>query len=129
MTDRTVLVADDDPRLVQAIKSRLESAGFEVETAQDAYQAVALTRRVKPAILVLDINMPAGNGFTVHERLKKLSDVRDTPVIYVTGEDPLQVDKLARDMDAYGVLHKPFYVSDLVVMIMEATASSSVEAS
>lgn len=125
MPIQTILIADDDVRLLAAMKTRLEAIGFEVITTQDSYQALEQARKVKPDALVLDINMPAGNGFSVQQRVHRCPELEHVPVIYVTGEDPDKVDEIAMRMGAFAVLHKPFDSSDLIDTIMDALIPAS----
>ena len=83
-----ILIADDDPSLLDSLSIRLTAEGYEVFRAQDGYQALAFARTHMPDLLLLDISMPAGDGFSVHERLKKFAMMRQTPIIYVTGTPP-----------------------------------------
>lgn len=125
MPIQKILIADDDVRLLEAMKTRLAAIGFEVVTTQDSYQALEQARKVKPDVLVLDINMPAGNGFSVQQRVQRCPELGNVPVIYVTGEDPDKVDEIAMAMGAFAVLHKPFESSDLVDTIMDALIPAS----
>ena len=120
MPTQTILVADDDLSLLQAMRIRLEAQGFTVITAQDAYQALEKARQAEPDVFVLDINMPAGNGFSVQERIDKIEELAGTPVIYVTGASPELVDRDALNHGAYAVLHKPFDASTLVDTVLGA---------
>lgn len=124
MSEKTILIADDNLGHLAAMRVRLESEGFTVISTQDAYQAVEQARRSKPDLLILDINMPAGTGFSVQQRLAKFTELADTPVIYVTGEDPDQVDSVAKDIGAFAILHKPFDGSDLIAVCNKAVANS-----
>jgi len=124
MTPRTVLIADDDLGLLAAMRVRLESEGFTVISTQDAYQAVEQARKSLPDLLILDINMPAGSGFSVQQRLDNIPELADTPVIYITGEDPDQVDSIAERFGAFAVLHKPFETTTLIETSKKAVAAS-----
>ena len=73
---RRILIADDDRNLLQALTVRLDAAGYDVITTQDAYQALDFARKHRPDLLLLDINMPAGSGFSVHERIAKVNVVQ-----------------------------------------------------
>lgn len=100
--------------ILAAIRIRLEAAGFEVLTAQDGYQALAMARSARPDLLVLDINMPAGSGFSVQERLETIDGIANTPIIFITGET---ADTIRQDAIAHGVasvIHKPFLSDELV---------------
>lgn len=114
MTRHRILVADDDPSMLEAIAVRLESEGFDVVRVQDAYQALATARRDRPDLLLLDVGMPAGDGFSVHERLAAFDELKDVPVIYVTGSPPACVDAEARRHGAVAIVHKPFAADDLL---------------
>lgn len=119
MTSKTILIADDDVNLLAALTIRLESEGFKVLRVQDAYQALEQANRHRPDLFLLDINMPAGKGFSVQERLANI-DMADTPVIYMTGEQPGRVDRSAEDMGAFAVIHKPFETEELLETVRTA---------
>jgi two-component system KDP operon response regulator KdpE len=69
MNDKTVLVVDDDEDLVRSLGIRLKQKGYKVFAAQDVNQAVMLTHKRRPDLLILDIGMPAGSGFTAMHNL------------------------------------------------------------
>ena len=102
-----VLIADDDSALLSALKVRFEQINAEVETAQDGYNALARARTFMPDLMVLDINMPAGDGFSVHERLDSIQGLERTKIIYLTGDRSERLDNLAFQLGAYEVFHKP----------------------
>lgn len=111
---RTVLVADDDVRLLQALALRLEAAGLKVIQVQDAYRALERCRYDKPDLLILDINMPAGSGFSVQERMEKQHEFGHVPVIYMTGDTRMETELHAHEMGAIGVIHKPLNMRELL---------------
>lgn len=116
----TILIADDDERVLKALLIRLGGLGFRMITATDGYNALALASKHKPDLLVLDINMPAGDGFSVQERLKGVPGMSKTPVIYVTGDKSDRLDELADQRGAFAVIHKPFHVETLIDTILSA---------
>jgi DNA-binding response OmpR family regulator len=120
MVSKTILIADDDVKLAEALTVRLESEGFTVISTQDAYQAVAIARRERPDLLLLDINMPAGSGFSVQQRVAEIDELADTPIVYITGEGSDSVDRTARDLGAFAVIHKPFETEQLLDTIRGA---------
>jgi len=111
-----VLVADDDRRLLESLTVRLGNAGFEVRCAQDGYQAVQLASRWRPDVAILDINMPAGDGFSVHDRIKSLRGgiLDGVPIIYLTGERSPRIELSAKAHGAFALIHKPYDVASLV---------------
>src|SRR5882724_4204706 len=84
-----ILIADDSRFQVQALTSWLSPKGFEVITALDAIQAWMSALRASPDLILLDINMPAGNGLEILKRLRNSPKTQRIPVIVITGdEDP-----------------------------------------
>ena len=102
-----ILIADDDTAILSAMKLRFEQINAEVITAQDGYNALAKAREFVPDLMVLDVNMPAGDGFSVHERLCSIEGMERTKIIYVTGDRSERLDNLAYQLGAYEVFHKP----------------------
>lgn len=110
---QTVLIADDDLRLLRAMEARLSHEGYRVLSCQDGYQAIAIAHHEHPDLMILDINMPAGSGFSVHERMRTGEDTRSIPVLYITGHDTQVIYDIADRMGALAVLQKPFGLDDL----------------
>ncbi len=117
-----VLVADDNRGMLEAVRVRLEAEGFEVVTAGDAYQALAVARRRRPDALVLDIGMPAGSGLSVLERLGDGSGPPAPPAICITGSEDPALEEDVRRLGGYGLIRKPFPASTLCELVWEAIA-------
>jgi DNA-binding response OmpR family regulator len=116
-TDRAkILIVEDDAQLSRATALRLKAAGFDVVAARDAYQAVKVTRREKPALVLMDVRMPAGNGFSVHENLNRFSDFL-TPVICLTGQASEADEAKARGLGAVAYMRKPVDFEELIAAI------------
>lgn len=126
MPARKVLVAEDDPQLLQSLSIRLRSAGYEVITASDAYQAVAQARKLWPDLLLLDVGMPGGDGFSVQERVWRMVHMRRTPVVYITGDKSHKLGDVAHRLGAVAVLHKPFETDVLLGTIAAVLAEDPV---
>lgn len=124
MKRRKILVAEDDSALLRSIRLRLESRGYEVVTAQDGYQAVALALKEGPDLLLLDINMPAGDGFSVQDRVRKMEHLRRTPIIYITGDHSQTLVDRAVGVGARSILQKPFDTAELVQTVESILADS-----
>src|SRR5439155_2652985 len=80
---KTVLIIEDDPKIAAALKVRLAAARYEVITAGDGFSGLKLAMGHKPDLILLDIMMPVGMGFSVAERLKDLGLGR-IPIIFIT---------------------------------------------
>lgn len=78
---KTILIADDDPVVVYALKRRLEKLGFEVMRSPDSAHALLGAMKMKPDLVILDINMPGGNGLAVCEMMASDPRYASIPVI------------------------------------------------
>src|ERR1700720_1619601 len=81
---KTVLLIDDDNVFLLTIGVRLKSMGYTVHAAKDAANAISVARKTNPDVIVLDVSLPAGDGFLVAGRLQKLIVSAATPIIFVT---------------------------------------------
>jgi len=115
-----ILIADDDRALLTSLSIRLKAEGYEVLCVQDSYSALAQARKEWPHLLILDINMPAGDGFTVHDRVNKVDHLNGIPVIYLTGERSDRVVKLAKTHQAFALIFKPFETKELLSAVRAA---------
>ena len=114
MRRRTILLADDDRPTRDAVRLRLESAGFLVVCADDGRSALEMAGRDRPDLVVLDIGMRADDDCSVHERLCLVPELSRIPVIGITEESPESVGCRALDRGARCVLYKPFRGIELV---------------
>lgn len=108
-----VLVADDDPDILDLVRYRLERSGYAVATATDGTQAVTLAAELTPALAVLDVMMPGLTGFEVTRRLREDPVTARIPVILLTAraqEADVQ-EGFAAGADDY--LRKPFSPREL----------------
>jgi DNA-binding response OmpR family regulator len=96
MSSGKILIIDDDPDLTLGLAIRLRSNGYEVASAGDA--AMALTRVVqeRPDVIILDLALPGGDGFTVLERLRANQKTALIPVIVLTAKSQSLEDRALR---------------------------------
>jgi len=102
-----ILIADDSRFQVQVLSGWLAESGFAVVTSFDALQAWMTALRTAPDAIILDINMPAGSGIDVLKRLRMSSKTQQIPVVVVSGDNKVEVEKAARDLGVSEFLHKP----------------------
>ncbi len=106
-----ILLVDDDPVFVEATKTVLESK-YQVITAHDGEEGLEKARQQKPDLILLDIIMPAKDGFHVCKQLKKDPTLANIPVIMLTsfaqhkGEIDIPVDA-GLELEAEGYIEKP----------------------
>jgi signal transduction histidine kinase/DNA-binding response OmpR family regulator len=86
-TDKTVLVIDDDPDILNMIKFYLNNEGFHVVTANDGHTGLQLAREIRPDIITLDVMMPGVDGWTVLKQLKEDPQLQNIPVTMLTTLD------------------------------------------
>jgi CheY-like chemotaxis protein len=107
---QTVLVADDDPTILRLLISTLEADGFRVLTANDGESALRLARAERPALILLDWEMPGASGVEVTRRLRSEADpgLRDTPVVLITAQTGTANTALGFAAGVTDYLTKPF---------------------
>ena len=110
-----LLVVDDEPNIRELLSASLRYAGFEVATAADGQQALALADSFRPDLLVLDVMMPGLDGFGVVRRLRQSG--RHTPVLFLTARDAAEdkVSGLTLGGDDY--VTKPFSLDEVLARI------------
>ncbi len=114
MSTPRLLIADDDPAFLKAISTRLTSEGYEVITRTNGFQALEGVKNEQPDAIILDINMPAGDGLTVQDRLRALGNNHDIPVIYLTGDTTEATREAVEQTDAHDLIYKPVDIQQLL---------------
>lgn len=116
MTDRKILIADDEPD-IRLLVSRMLSGDFLVLEAADGDEAVKVARSQKPDLILMDIMMPEKDGYSACLSLKSDPDTKSIPVIVVTGIDHQLNVKLSTEMGADGYITKPFSLEELLNVV------------
>ncbi len=116
MGKKRILVADDDPDVLEVIKAVLEHEGHRVRVARDGEQAFKLLRKNAFDAAILDVDMPKASGIKVLRLMRRSSRLKDIPVMLITG-NLLKAKELqqngAADL-ANDYLTKPFNTRDLI---------------
>jgi DNA-binding response OmpR family regulator len=87
MSGKTILIVDDDPDVRLSLNIRLKANNYNVIFAVDGVASIAQARKHMPDLIILDLGLPAGDGFTVLERLKANDSLSSIPVIVVSARD------------------------------------------
>jgi DNA-binding response OmpR family regulator len=122
-----ILIADDSRFYVQTLTSWLGPKGFEIITALDAIQTWTSALRASPDLIVLDINMPAGNGLEILRRLRSSAKTQRIPVIVVTGDGNPAMEASARGLGAGEFFHKPVEEGQICAAVKRLLAQTSEE--
>ncbi|MFO1476951.1 MAG: response regulator [Verrucomicrobiota bacterium] len=112
---KKILIADDDPKILAALTRRLEANQYEVLAAGNGFEAMKLILEEKPDLLLLDIWMPVGLGFSVAERLRECR--LNIPVIFLTASRAPGLTDVARNVGAAAFVEKPYDPEHLLRLI------------
>src|SRR5665213_268274 len=104
-TKKKILVADDNPAILDALKIMLEEEGYEVETTEDGAAAQNMQQPL-PDLLLLDVWMSGIDGRDVCKHLKSVAATKHVPVIIVSATK--DIEEIARAAGADGFISKPF---------------------
>jgi DNA-binding response OmpR family regulator len=114
MTDRSVLLVDDEEGIVSIVRSYLERDGYVVRSAATVAAALAELERGEPQVVILDIGLPDGDGFELCRRIRASSNV---PIIMLTARDE-EADRVAGlELGADDYLTKPFSPRELAARV------------
>ncbi len=114
VSGETILVVDDEPKIVKTVKAYLENAGFRVVTADDGQMALTVFRHEKPALVILDLGLPGMDGLDVARAVRRDSNV---PIIMLTARVD-EADKLiGLELGADDYVTKPFSPREVVARV------------
>ena len=119
-----ILIVDDDPKIIQLLKTYLENDGFIVLAAASGDEGLQAVRKYNPNLLILDLMLPELNGLEICRILRR--DL-DTPIIMLTARDE-EIDKLiGLEMGADDYITKPFSPREVVARVKTVLRRSSGE--
>ena len=116
---KKILIADDEPDMVRMLANRLKANNYEVIAALDGMQALSAARREQPDLIILDIRMPARDGYSVLEALRLSAQTTLIPIIFLSALPASQVKEKAIELGAEGHFSKPFDSDEIVAKIRE----------
>jgi DNA-binding response OmpR family regulator len=125
MASRKILIVEDDPDVLRGMHVRLKANNYDTFLAGDAFAGVAEAKKCQPDLIILDLGLPAGGGFTVMDRLKQIPLLAVIPVIVVSARDGLGNQKRAFDAGAKAFLQKPVNNEELLTVIRQTLGESS----
>jgi DNA-binding response OmpR family regulator len=104
---KKILIIEDDPDVRFGYHLRLKADNYDTFFAADALTSIAEARKHQPDVIILDLGLPAGDGFVVMERLKTNPHLAVIPIIVVSGRDPHANRERALRAGAKAFLQKP----------------------
>ncbi len=114
-----ILIADDDRVHVRLVSNYLKQRGLEPTPVYDGMQTMMFARRTNPALILLDISMPAGNGFEVLKKLKASTVAGLIPVIVVSGSIDAEAERKVIEGGADAFVRKPPDLGKLYAIICQ----------
>ena len=117
-TQTLILVIDDNPDILDTVAFALKQAGYDVCTATNGEDGLALAHETKPALVVLDMMMPKRSGFLVIESLRKDYEF-PIKIIMMTANEGERHESYAELLGVDEYLHKPFAMQHLVQRVNE----------
>ena len=97
---KKILIVEDEVDFAETMKTRLESAGYEVSVAADAYLGTSETVKGEPDLVLLDLMMPAGGGFALLKRIRNMPSKLSIPVVILTSSDLDEDAEMATQLGA-----------------------------
>lgn len=120
---RKILIVDDDPNMQLALRIRLEANNYAVFSAGDGTAGIQQTRKHNPDLILLDLGLPAEDGFSVLERLRENKTMSSIPVIVVSGRDRIASCGRSLQAGAKAFLQKPVDNTRLLSLVAQHLGS------
>ena len=109
-----VLIAEDEPGILESLDFILRRAGWTISSATDGDAALAAARQLSPRVLVLDLMLPKLSGFEVLKQIKADQATRDIPVLVLTAKGQQRDRQIVEELGADGFVTKPYANDDVV---------------
>jgi DNA-binding response OmpR family regulator len=117
MTKKKILIVEDDQDMRRALNVRLRANNYETAFASDAIEALSIAKKEQPDLVLLDLGLPAGDGFRVMDRMKDIPSLSCLPVIVVSARDPAGNKDRALSAGAAAFFQKPVDNGQLMAAI------------
>ena len=125
MGNKKILIVDDDPDVRQGMYLRLKANHYDAIFAADGLTGMSEARKHGPDLIILDLGLPAGDGFVVMERLKTFPSLAVIPIIVVSGRSGLANRKRAISAGATAFLEKPVDNAELLAVVRRALGEAA----
>jgi DNA-binding response OmpR family regulator len=115
-----ILIVDDDADLRELLNIRLRRHGYDTAFATDGISAISVARRESPDVIILDLGLPAGEGYVVMERLRAIAELGAVPIVVVSGRTDAASRERALAAGAQAFIRKPFEAGAIVAAVERA---------
>jgi len=120
MDNKKILIVDDDPDVRHGMHVRLKANHYDTFFASDALSSIVEARTHAPDLIILDLGLPAGDGFVVMERLKTIPALAMIPIVVVSARDVRINKDLALKAGAKAFLQKPVDTAEFLAVVRRA---------
>jgi len=127
MSERKVLVVDDEIHIVHVVAIKLRNNGFDVITAENGSQAYELACKEKPDIIVADYQMPVMNGLELTEKIRQNEATKNIPVVMLTARSFSIEEDIRKKLQISQCLSKPFSPKELLRSIEDTLYQTVVQ--
>lgn len=114
---KTVLLIEDEPNIIEAIRFILSREGWSVSTHSDGTTAVDAVSRVRPDVVVLDVMLPGRSGFDILQDLRGQADTANLPVLMLTARGQKKDREMAERIGANRFMTKPFSNAEVLAEV------------
>ncbi|MCX5693455.1 MAG: response regulator transcription factor [Candidatus Omnitrophica bacterium] len=116
---KKILVIDDEEDMQKLLKIRFEQESFIVITASDGEAGIKAAELEAPDLILMDIMMPKMDGYSCLKEIRKISKIKDTPILILSGKEEEKIKDLFAFQKISGYVEKPFELDSLVAKIKE----------
>jgi two-component system alkaline phosphatase synthesis response regulator PhoP len=116
---KKILHIEDEQDQIVLVKALLERRGYEVILAQNSEEGLNKAREDKPDLILLDVFLPKGSGFSVCKQLKEAAETKHIPIIMVTGSGDKHIEEQCKSVGANSCIIKPYEAKNLIERIEE----------
>jgi len=117
---KKILIVEDDNNIANAIAIRFKACGYEPILANDGVLGLSSAIHNEPSLILLDVNIPHGNGLVLAERFRRFPQTSKTPIIFVTASNNPDLWEKAIGLNAAGVFEKPYDAEELIAVARRA---------
>jgi len=117
ITSDKILIVDDQPANISLLTTILEEKGYQISAANTGEQAIVISNKMKPNLILLDIMMPGLDGFETCRRLKLQDETKIIPVIFISAKNEVEDVLMGLSVGGVDYINKPFYKEEVCARI------------
>ena len=119
MSDRRVLLIEDEPNIIEAIRFILSRDGWRVDTHSDGQTALETVRQKSPDLIILDVMLPNRSGYDILNDIRSEEDTKGLPVLMLTARGQKKDRELAEKLGVNRFMTKPFSNGEILATVRE----------